>query len=184
MTVNPGLLTLVAEGDEYAFERLYHLYYHRLFRFAMHLMKNEMYCEEVISDVFFNIWQIREKLPSITDLDAYLFRSVKNMALNNLDKENRKPKCEKLSVTIEYIPDDGDPESLMINDELNQALSDAVESLPEKCRIIFKLAHEDEFPYKKISEILGISVKTIDAQMRIAKQKIEEAVKKHLKGLS
>ena len=178
-SVNVGLLNLVAEGNESAFEKLYHIYYDRLFRFAMHIVKNEMCSEEVVSDVLLNIWRKREKLPSITDLDAYLFRSVKNKALHYIDKENRRPKSEELSVTIEYMPDDSDPEKLMINDELNKILTDAIESLPEKCRIIFKLAREDEFKYKKISKILGISVKTIDAQMRIAKQKIEEALKKY-----
>ena len=174
-----GLLNLVAKGDEFAFEKLYHIYYDRLFRFAMHVVKNEMCCEEIVSDVFLNIWQNRGKLPSIEDLDAYLFKSVKNKALHYIDKEKRRPGYEELSVTIEYVPDDSDPESIMINDELNKFLADAIESLPEKCRVIFKLAREDGFPYKKISKILGISVKTIDAQMRIAKQKIEEALKKY-----
>ena len=174
-----GLLNLVAEGNESAFEKLYHIYYDRLFRFAMHIVKNEMCSEEVVSDVLLNIWKKKEKLPSITDLDAYLFRSVKNKALHYIDKENRRPQCEELSVTIEYIPDDSDPENMMIHDELNQILTDAVESLPEQCRIIFKLAREDELPYKKISKILGISVKTVDAQMRIAKQKIEKAINKY-----
>jgi len=173
------LLKLVAEGNESAFEKLYHFFYDCLFRFAMHIVKNEMLSEEIVSDVLLNIWQKRKKLPSIGDIDSYLFTSVKNKALHYIDKENRRPKREELSVTIEYIQDDSDPESTMINDELNKILTDAIESLPEKCRIIFKLAREDEFKYKKISKILGISVKTIDAQMRIAKQKIEEALKKY-----
>jgi len=171
------IIHLVAEGNETAFEKLYYIYYDRLFRFAMHIVKNEMCCQEVVSDVFLNIWQIREKLPTIADLDAYLYKSVKNTALHYVDKESRRPKFEELSLSIEYMPDDSDPENMMIYDELNKTLTDVIESLPERCRIIFKLAREDGFPYKKISEVLDISVKTIDAQMRIARQKIEEAVK-------
>ena len=173
------LLCLVAEGDESAFEKLYHIYYDRLFRFAIHMVKNEACCEEIVSDVLLNIWQIRVKLPSIADMDAYLFKSVKNKSLNYIDKKNRRIRCEELSVTIEYISDDSNPENIMIANELSKIVSDAIESLPEKCRIIFKLSREDGFSHKKISEILGISVKTIDAQLRIAKQKIEEAIKKY-----
>ena len=170
-------LVLVAEGDEGAFKKLYYMYYDRLFRFAMHLIKNEALSQEIVSDVFFNVWQNRKKLPSIADLDAYLYKSVKNKSLHYIDKEKRRPKCEELSVSIEYVPDDANPENMMIYNELNKILTDAVESLPEKCRTIFKLAREDGLEYKKISEILGISVKTIDAQMRIAKQKIEQTLK-------
>jgi RNA polymerase sigma-70 factor (ECF subfamily) len=172
------LLISLAEDDESAFEKLYYMYYDRLFRFAIHIVKNEMSGEEVVSDVFFNIWQNRKKLPSIADLDAYLYKSVKNMALNYLDKENRRPEFEELSVSIEYVADDRNPEDITIYDELNRILTETVESLPDRCRIIFKLAREDGFKYREISEILGISVKTIDAQMSIAKQKIEEVIKK------
>lgn len=173
------LLSLLRQDDESALKKLYHLYYDRLFRFAMHLVKNEMSGEEIISDLFFNIWQNRKKLTSIRDLDSYLFASVRNRCLNHIDKENRRPKSEALSTSIEYIPDGSDPENMVITDELNRVLSHAVESLPDRCRIIFKLAREDELKYREIADILGISVRTIDAQMNIAKQKIEEVLQKY-----
>ncbi|MDR1156472.1 MAG: RNA polymerase sigma-70 factor [Bacteroidales bacterium] len=175
------LLSLLSQDDESALKKLYHLYYDRLFRFAMHLVKDEMSCEEIISDLFFNIWQNRKKPAFIRDLDAYLFASVRNGCLKHIDRESRRPKGEALSASVEYIPDGSDPENMAITGELNRVLSRAVESLPERCRVIFKLAREDGLKYREIADILGISVRTIDAQMTIARQKIEAVLQKYFR---
>lgn len=169
-------------GDERAFGELYKLYYDRLFRFAMHLVRREEWSEEIVSDLFFHLWQNRHGLTRIEDFDAYLFRAVKNGALNYLDREKRDLECDELSVTVEYIPDDDNPEQILLQEELNRVVQNAVESLPEKCRIIFKLAREDGFKYKQIAGILELSVRTVDAQMAIAVRKIKEAVRKYLDG--
>jgi RNA polymerase sigma-70 factor (ECF subfamily) len=177
--INNLLYRIATADDEIAFRKLYYLYYDRLFKFVMHFIRNEMSCEEIISDVFFNIWQKRQQLPYINDLDAYLYKASKNKALHYIEKANREIEQEDLSFALEYIADDETPESRIIDDELSRILTEAVESLPEKCRMIFKLVREDELKYKQISEILSISVRTIDAQMAIAKTKIEAVIKKY-----
>jgi RNA polymerase sigma-70 factor (ECF subfamily) len=137
-----------------------------------------MTCEEIVSDVFFNIWQNRQQLPFINDLDAYLYKAAKNKALHYIEKAERELDREDLSFALEYTADNETPESRIIDEELSRILTEAIESLPEKCRLIFKLVREDELKYKQIAEILSISVRTIDAQMAIAKAKIEAAIKK------
>ncbi len=175
------LYCIATQGDEIAFRKLYYMYFDRMFRFAMHLVKSEEWSEEVVSDVFFNIWQSRQQLLEIEYFEAYLYTAIKNKSLHYIDKIKRRPKTDELSVTIEYIPDTDDPENAVINKELSQVLQMAVESLPERCRIIFKLVREDGLKYKQIAEILGISVKTIDTQMAIATRKIETIIKKYYK---
>jgi RNA polymerase sigma-70 factor (ECF subfamily) len=69
----------------------------------------------------------------------------------------------------------------VLYEELNNVLSKAIESLPDKCRIIFKMVREDNMKYKQIADILGISVRTIDAQMAIAIKKIKPILTKYLK---
>jgi RNA polymerase sigma-70 factor (ECF subfamily) len=177
--INDLLYRIATEDDEIAFRKLYYMYYDRLFKFVMHIIRNEMSCEEIVSDVFFNIWQNRQQLPFINDLDAYLYKASKNKALHYIEKVDRELDREDLSVVLEYVPDDETPESRIIDDELSRVLTEAIESLPEKCRVIFKLVKEDELKYKQIAEILSISVRTIDAQMAIAKTKIEAAVRKY-----
>ena len=175
-----GLLHRIATyDDELAFKELYYIYYDRLFRFAMHFVKCEDICEEVVSDVFFNIWQNRRQLSHIENVESYLFKAIKNQSLHYTEKSKQHPVHDELSFTMEYAIDTDNPESLLLNDELNKVLQYAIGSLPDKCRTIFKLVHEDGLPYKQIAEILGISVRTIDAQMAIATKKIRAIVKKY-----
>jgi RNA polymerase sigma-70 factor (ECF subfamily) len=179
--INSLIYRIATASDETAFRKLYGMYYDRLFGFVMHIIKNEMCCEEIISDVFFNIWQNREQLPYINDLDAYLYKASRNKALHYIEKRDREFEQEDLSFALEYKSDEETPESRIIDEELSRILIEAIESLPEKCRIIFKLVREDGLRYKQISEILSISVRTIDAQMAIAKTKLEAAIKKYNK---
>jgi RNA polymerase sigma-70 factor (ECF subfamily) len=176
--INQLLYRIINNEDEMAFKELYYIYYDRLFKFALHILRNEMESEEVVSDIFFNIWQNKKQLLFIKDMDAYLYKAVKNKSLNYIAK-NGKRQQEDLSFAVDYFSDNETPESQMMNDELRQVLTEAVESLPEKCRIIFKLAFEDELKYKQRSEILSLSVRTIDAQIVIAKTKIKAAIRKH-----
>lgn len=68
------------------------------------------------------------------------------------------------------------PEGLLISQEMAGRLNAVVNSLPPKCKIIFKLLREDGLERKKVAEILNVSPKTIDAQVAIAVQKIAEAL--------
>ncbi|MDR2037549.1 MAG: RNA polymerase sigma-70 factor [Bacteroidales bacterium] len=171
---------IAVNGEESAFRKLYYDYYERLFRFGMHMVKSEEWCEEIVSDVFFNIWQNRQQLTEIDNLEAYLFKSVKNKCLHYLDKSARRPRNQDLSVSIEYTTiDENTPESIVLDNELNQLLQKAINSLPDRCRTIFKLVREDGMKYKQIAEILNISVRTIDAQMSIATQKIKAIIEKY-----
>ncbi|MDR1523910.1 MAG: RNA polymerase sigma-70 factor [Tannerella sp.] len=173
------LIYRINENDENAFRELYSVYYDRLFRFAIHILRDEMECEEAVSDVFFNVWQNRKQLLSIEDMDAYLYKAVKNKCLHYTEKNKKQLRREELSFVVEYLPDNETPESRIIDDEIRRELTEAVESLPEKCRIIFKLAFEDNLKYKQISEILSLSVRTIDAQIAIAKTKIKATIRKY-----
>ena len=64
---------------------------------------------------------------------------------------------------------------------LNQALSDAVENLPERCRQIFKLSREDGLSHREIASILEITVTTVEGQLAIAKRRLKAAAAPFLK---
>ncbi|MDR2562996.1 MAG: RNA polymerase sigma-70 factor [Prevotellaceae bacterium] len=173
---NIELLKRLKYDDESALKDLYMAYYEPLFRFAMHFTKSEMIAEEIVSDVFFNLWQNRNRTPEVNNLDTYLYKAVKNKAIHYIDKANRRPQNEELSIAVEYVSDEDNPENIIIKEEIDSLLTGVVESLPAKCRLIFKLACEDRLKYKEIAKILNISVKTIDAQLRIAKQKLRKLI--------
>lgn len=75
-----------------AFRELYDLYYDRLFRIAYYYLKQDEWAQEVVLDIFLNLWQQREKLDDIKQWDNYCFILIKNASLNFLEKELRKKK--------------------------------------------------------------------------------------------
>jgi RNA polymerase sigma-70 factor (ECF subfamily) len=73
---------------------------------------------------------------------------------------------------VEFASPEPDAETFLITNELSQKIDQAIESLPQQCKIIFKLAKQDNLKYKEIAKLLNISVKTIDNQLSTALKKI------------
>ena len=164
------------------FKELYKVYYDKLFKFAIHFVKSEVISEEVVSDVFFNLWINRTKLSNIKNLEAYLYKATKNTSLHYLEKKLNGPHLDINSFTEEILIELNNPEEVVIQKELQLIVRKEIEGLPERCRLIFKMVREDRMKYKQIAEILDISVRTIDAQMAIAVKRIGEAIQKYFEN--
>jgi RNA polymerase sigma-70 factor (ECF subfamily) len=173
----PALLQQIAAGDEAAFRRVYGSFYKRLYQFALAIIKTREPAEEIVEDVFIRIWQQREGLPSIRNLRVYLYTATKNTALNYLSKKARDSITEPFDhIQIELNGSSITPEQILITAEMYEKIQKAVEALPPRCKMIFKLVREDGLRYKEIAEILNISVNTIDVQMAIAVKRIASAL--------
>lgn len=168
------------KGDEKAFQQLFELYVDGLSRFSISILKNKELAEEAVSDVFFNVWVHRSKLSQIENFKAYLFTSVRNTALNYLDKEKRSKVIQLEDLSVSILIDDICPESELICKELKEAIGQAIGHLPERCKLIFILAKIEQLKYKEIAQILDISVKTIDNQLTIAIKKIGDEILQYL----
>lgn len=174
---DPALLTRIASGDEAAFRRVYVNFYRRLYQFAFALVKTREPAEEIVEDVFIRVWQQRETAVSIQNLRVYLYTAIKNSALNYLSQKARQSITEPFDhIHIGVEGSTGTPEQILITAEMHQKIQRAVEALPPRCKMIFKLVREDGLKYKEIAGILNISVNTIDAQMAIAVKKITAAI--------
>ncbi len=177
------IIEAIAQGNQKALERLFDIFYDRLFLLSKSYLKSSEIAEEVVADVFFNIWKNRERLPSVDDIVTYMYVSVKNQSLSYLRKKEMSVRREQFNEE-NYPGSDhtDDPENKLISSEEVDRINRAISELPEQCRIIFRLAREDRLPYKEIAEILGISVKTIDSQIAIALKKISSSLFKNQKG--
>jgi RNA polymerase sigma-70 factor (ECF subfamily) len=173
------LLQRVEAGDQLAFRELYHIYNKRLHYFAFALVKTKEAAEEIVEDVFIRLWNQRNSITSINNLRIYLYTATKNTALNYLSRKARENIVEPFDNIDIALQETGiSPEQIMITAETYQRIRQAVEALPPRCKMIFKLIREDGLRYKEVAEILNISINTIDAQMAIAIQRITEAVRK------
>ena len=80
------LQTEIETGNQDAYRQLFNLLYPNLYRFAFSLTKNKELSEEIVSDVFINIWRKKETIAAIDNLKLYLYISAKNTSLNYLSK--------------------------------------------------------------------------------------------------
>ncbi len=175
-----SLQPLVAQGDQGAFRQLFHLLYSNLTRFASSLIQSEDVAAEIVDEVFVRIWNNRESIPSITNLRVYLYRAVKNESLNYLSRKAQLHIYEPFDDINIQLRDESDPERLLMTKELLSKIRAAVDALPARCKLIFKLVREDGLRYKEVAEILNLSIKTVDAQMVIAISRIRETMKDEL----
>ncbi|MFT4094755.1 MAG: RNA polymerase sigma-70 factor [Niabella sp.] len=165
------------EGSSASFAHLYALLFKRLYHFAFSIIRVPEVAVEVVEDVFLKLWMQRDQLAEIKNLPVYLYVAVKNRALNRLET---KAKELHLSGLDHLVPDmasvENDPLTEMISSEMLKRVNHAIENLPPRCKMIFKLVREDGLRYKEVAAILNISVNTIDVQMAAAVKRICEEV--------
>jgi len=174
----PGIVKRLADfSSESAYEELFNLLYHPLKKFAFCMLHSNEEAEEVAEDVLITLWIKRKTLTEIKNLHVYTFIIAKNLSLNII-KKNSKSKTSSLDeIDVSFFFDNSTPEQIIIDNELKRRLENAIQSLPPKCQLVFKLAKENNLSYREIGEILSISVKTVDAHLVAATQKLAKIFK-------
>ena len=179
--------SISVNNDESAFQSLYLHLAPPLIRFANSFLKEDRaLSEDIVAEIFAGLWERRQTLMNIEHLKVYLFTCVRNAALNHLEKMERTSfySFEELEVVLAPLISAQDPEKDMISGETMEAVQEAMNALPAKCRLIFRMAKEEGLRYKEIADILNISVRTIDSQIAIALRKIHESLALHPKKYS
>ncbi len=163
-----------------SFSELYLMYYPKLVRFAKEFVVLEEDAENITQDVFTDLWERRDAIDYIENVNAYLFRLVRNRCLDYLKHkvfeqkyaENVQASFEiELNLKLQSL-DRFDVSDISEGNETERLVRDAINSLPKRCRDIFLLSRMKGLKYREISEKLGISVNTVECQMGIALKKL------------
>ena len=119
----------------------------------------------MVQQVFYKIWEQRERLNIQSSLKAYLYRSVHNLCINHLT--HQKIRATHQSYTMQYISQQEEDAAArkVQQSELEKNISKALNELPEQCRTIFQMSRFEELKYQEIADRLGLSVKTVENQM-------------------
>lgn len=171
-------LRKIRKGDIKSFEAIFHRFHPGLDGYARSLVGRDEIAEEVVQDVFYNIWKNRETLMINKSLQSYLYRSVYNNSMMVLRKIRREQSMEEGSA-MEYQVDSADPSKIMQMNEVSELVSRTLESLPERTREIFRLNRQEGLKYLEIAERLSISVKTVEANMGKALKALRNTVERY-----
>lgn len=142
---------------------LFRCYYSTLCNFSLSMVKNTDLAEELVADIFFILWRDCKHLDVKKNLRAYLFTAVRNKSLEVIRKEQKSADIHT-GLDLPHLSHET-PETSLLYNELNLHYQKAYEALPEKCRQVFKLHKIDGLSYQEISDILAISIKTVENQM-------------------
>jgi RNA polymerase sigma-70 factor (family 1) len=163
-------------NDERAFRRLFDLYYAPLVQYSTYITGSLSLSEEIVSEVFVNVWKNRLKLTGINNFKGYIYTSAKYKTIDYIRQSKNLIffSVEKHDFE-EYIVLDN-PEDKFIEEEMTNRLDAAILKLPEKCRMIYRLVKEEQMKYREVAELLDISPKTVENQMIIAMKKIRAEI--------
>lgn len=168
------------ENDQQSFRQFFNYYYEKLFRVAFHFVKSDYIAEEVISELFINLWKKRSDLVNIRNIDTFLYYSAKNRSIDYLRKL-KKSKVVPIELASEKCsPSTTDPEALMIEDEFRSKVNASILSLPPKCQLIYRMVKEDGLKYGEVADLLEISIKTVEFHMGNALKKLRKDLNEYI----
>ena len=158
---------MLQKGDLRAFDKLYHFYSPKLYRFAFSLLKNNEDAEGIVQEVFLILWRKRNEIDSTKFFKSYLFTISHNLVIDQLRKRLKEKEYQAYlemyfaSVTLA-------PEQMTDYNIIKSQVDKAIEELPEKRKQIYKLSREKGLSHKEISKQLNISDKTVENQITLA----------------
>lgn len=168
------LLVRLRRGDDAAYEAIFRQWYAPMVASTTVLLRDRGPAEEVVQDVLLELWRRRESLTFETSLRAYLFQAARNRALNFIRRARVEARGESTIAAALPTPEPADSE--VREGELNVAIQGAIAGLPDRCREVFELSRVRGLKYTEIAAQMGISVKTVEAQMgkalRVMREKL------------
>jgi len=159
------LIRRVCDKDDYqAFESIFHFFYKHMCQKSFYYVKSKDLAEDVVSEVFTNLWKKRKKLTISTSLEAYLNISVRNKSIDYIRKAKNKEVTLE-DIAVKSLVNEHTPESLYQYIELQGKIEKAIEELPDACKKVFLLNRFEGLKYREIAKELNISIKTVETQM-------------------
>jgi RNA polymerase sigma-70 factor, ECF subfamily len=150
--------------DDLAFEQLFKAHFKALHAYANVLLRDDEQAEEIVQNLFMRLWEKRELLSANTSVKAYLYRSVHNDCLNYIKHNKVKAKYQEYASYSMNQHSESAARKVELK-EFEWRIHEALNELPQQCRLIFQMSRFEDLKYKEIAEQLNLSVKTVENQM-------------------
>lgn len=162
------------QDGEKAIEWLFRNYYSYLCKVVFKIIPDSNLVEDLVQEVFFEVWKKKNQIQFNTSIKAYLRRSAVNRSLNYIrdqrikfEQEDKVPFLESKEVGIVQKIE---------AEDLKIIIDKCIDELPERCRIVFVLSRFEDMSYKEIAEELDISPKTVENQVSKALKYLRKAL--------
>lgn len=151
--------------DKTAFDQLFRDHYSGLVHYAYNIFKDQSRSEDVVQDLFLDLWRKRSNLTEVQSYSAYLKKATQNKCYDQLRKDKRRPIHEPEEYLDASAKTTLSIEDEMISQEKVEHIKQVIHRLPEKGRTVFMMSRSDGMSYKEIAETLDVSTKTVEYHM-------------------
>jgi RNA polymerase sigma-70 factor (ECF subfamily) len=174
-TSDEVLIARIAGGDRLAMQVLFARHHVRVYRFVLRLVRNEATAEDLISEVFLDVWRQAGKFEGRAAVSTWMLSIARFKALSALRK---RPEAELDDETAEQIEDQSDdPETTLAKKDKSSQLRQALEKLSNDHREIVDLVYYHEKSVEEVAGIIGIPEATVKTRMFYARKKLSELLK-------
>lgn len=174
------LFVMFRHDDRGAFSQLYSRHWTNLLKKALHKLSDQVAAEEVVQNVFVNLWKWRENIVLKGELKYYLYTMLRNEIFRYM--EQRFKQSNNISIdeiaSPRFVSMDNDGHERIEYVELQHKITQIVGGLPEKCRLIFQMSRDEGLTAKQIADQLNISHRTVETQISKAIRALKDAIRK------
>lgn len=173
------LLASTAEGDEFAFTKLFDYHKDRIYTIAFRISHSTTIAEEIVQDVFLKIWLMRADLTGIQNFNAYLSVVTRNHVYKVLKRIARDYELTLLTGDDQLLADDN-TEDLVMDKEYNSLLRKAIDRLPGQQKQVYECIKEKGLKREEVASILHLSPETVKFHLAQAMKSIRSFCMLHL----
>jgi RNA polymerase sigma-70 factor (ECF subfamily) len=173
------LVRQIKGSDQLAFKKLFNFFEETIYKFLLFKTKDADVAEDLLQEVFLKLWKVRESLDERRSIKNYLYTMADNISLNHIrhlkvvTAYKNQPHSKLFSVVES-------PDYILEEKECNLKLMNAIETLPEKTRVIFLMSRLEDLTYNEIGDRLSLSVKTVEGHMIKALKFLRESVSRKI----
>jgi RNA polymerase sigma-70 factor, ECF subfamily len=167
-----ALVEAIAAGDKHALQVLYGRHHVKVYRFALRFLRDEASAEDMVSEVFIDVWRQAERFERRCQVSTWLLAIARNKALSSLRRRSNEQLDDEVA---EFIEDPADnPEIVLQKQERNSVLRACLSELSPAHREIIDLVYYHERSIDEVSEIIGVPANTVKTRMFYARKRIGE----------
>lgn len=174
-TSDETLIGRIAQGDRLAMQVLFARHHVRVYRFVLRLVGNQSIAEDLISEVFLDVWRQADRFEGRSAVSTWMLAIARFKALSAIRKKTDLPLDEEAAAAIE--DDSDDPEVAMQKKDKGAVLRKCLESLSPEHREIIDLVYFHEKSVEEVAEIVGIPENTVKTRMFYARKKLADLLK-------